>query len=275
MVLIVTALMIEATPIIEHFKLKKDMTIHAYPVYKNSEITLIIGGVGKVKIAMAAVYLLSIFKVTKKDFLLNIGFCGTSSSKYDLGSLLVINKITDMDTGRDSYPDIFFNHELPQEALCCYSKPVQSESFKGETDVFCDMESAGIIEAAKKFTYAHQVVILKVISDYLSPENLNKERLKNFLRQHMPCIEQIIAELKGLNDIYTELCLEEENKLLNTISWNLRFSEAMKQLLSKEVKKAKLKGMEPLKILEYFMEAKVNSKVEGKKIFEEISQRLK
>lgn len=275
MIFIVTALMIEAAPIIEHFKLKKDMTVYAYPVYKNDHISLIVSGVGKVKSAMAAVYLLSIYNVTEKDILLNIGFCGASSTRYDPGSLLLINKITDMDTGKDYYPDIFFSQNLPKEALCCYSKPVSRKNLKGEIDIFCDMESSGIMEVAKKFTYAHQVVILKVISDYLAPENLNKELLQNYLQTHLPCIEQIINELKELNDNSNELSLKEEEKVLDILSNNLRFTESMKQMLFKEVKRAKLKGMKPLKILQLFIETKVNSKMEGKKIFEQISTRLK
>lgn len=53
MIFIVTALMLEAAPIIDYFKLKKDMTIHPYSVYKGSDIALIVSGVGKLKSAMA------------------------------------------------------------------------------------------------------------------------------------------------------------------------------------------------------------------------------
>jgi nucleoside phosphorylase len=100
--------------------------------------------------------------------LINIGFCGSSTTHYKLGSLLLIDKITDMDTNTDYYPDVFIGQDLPREALSCYSRPVLRESFNCETAVFCDMESAGIIEVAKKFTYAHQVAIVKIISDYLT-----------------------------------------------------------------------------------------------------------
>jgi ATP-binding cassette subfamily B protein len=71
-------------------------------------------------------------------------------------------------TNTDYYPDVFIGQDLPREALSCYSRPVLRESFNCETAVFCDMESAGIIEVAKKFTYAHQVAIVKIISDYLT-----------------------------------------------------------------------------------------------------------
>lgn len=275
MIYIVTALQIEASPIIEYFKLKRDMTIDAYQVYKNSEITLIVGGIGKVKSAMAAVYLLTSNRATKKDILLNIGFCGASNNKYPLGSLLLINKISDMDTERDYYPDVFIGKNLPHEALYCCSKPLGKNVLKDIRDFFCDMESSGIMEAAKKFTYAHKVVILKVISDYLTPEHLNKEQLKCYIQNQIPYVEQIINELKNLDDSFSEIQMEEEEKLISIISQNLRFSRSMKQILFNEVKKIKLRGFDPIKILETYRLTGVNSKVEGKRTFEQIIEKLK
>ncbi|HOJ10045.1 MAG TPA: nucleoside phosphorylase [Clostridiales bacterium] len=287
MVFIVTALMIEAAPIIKHFKLKKDMSVHKYQVYKNSAIVLIISGVGKVRSAMASVYLLSNHEITGTDIFLNIGFCGAGSTKYPPGSMLLINKITDIDTGKDYYPDVFINQALPREAICCYSRPLHKEDLKSQTEIFCDMESSGIMEAANKFIYAHQVVILKVISDYLTPENLNKDQLQTLLENHMPYIEQIINELQqlnellqlneGLNDRCSKFTSKEEKEviaIISDISDNLRFSVTMKQILFKEAKKAKQKGIDPLKILKPLTETKVNSKVEGKKIFGQLIEKL-
>jgi len=98
MVFIVTALMIEAAPIIEYFKLKRDMNSHEYAIYRNESIALIISGVGKIKSAMATVYLYCTYKATKNDYILNIGFCGAGNARYELGTMLIINKVTDMDT---------------------------------------------------------------------------------------------------------------------------------------------------------------------------------
>jgi len=298
MILIITALMIEATPLIEYFKLKRDMSIHEFPVYRNAEIALIVSGIGKVKSAVAATYLLSICnaKYCKDDLiesknndnknhtLINIGFCGVSDTRYEIGSLILINKVTDMDTGIDSYPDIFIGKDLPKDAIYCFSKPVSKEYLESfechkTKNIFCDMESSGIMEVAKKFTYAHQVVILKVISDYLNPNNYNKETLKGYLTKQIPKIEQIIDEVKQLNYYFNqnftdEFSMKEEKRILEIVSENLKFSYAMKQILLKEVKKAICKGMDPLKVLESYTQVKVNSKIEGKKIFNEIKAKL-
>lgn len=241
MVFIVTALNIEAAPIIQHFKLKKDMNITFYQIYKNDNIVLIVSGVGKIKSAMAAAYLFSTYKSNEKPILINIGFCGTNSSKYEVGSMLLINKITDIDTGYDYYPDIFIDSSFPREALYCYSRPVESENFKVGKDIFCDMESSGIMEAASKFTYAHKVAIIKIISDYLSPNNLDRELLDSYIRNNIVYIEQIIGEMNSIGSENNEFSIEEEVNFLNIISENIKLTKSMEQIFWKEVKKAKIK----------------------------------
>jgi hypothetical protein len=154
-----------------------------------------------------------------------------------------------------------------------------AESLAKKKNIFCDMESSGIIEVSKKFTYSHQVVILKMISDYLNPENLDKEILRVYLMRQMPKIEEVINELKQIEHFFNEsftdmICLEEEKKALDIIAVNLKFSQAMKQMLFKEIKKAKYKGMEPLRILGLYTQTNVDSKKEGKKILNEITAKL-
>jgi len=276
MVLFVTALMVEASPIIEYFRLKKDMAIHEFPVFRNSDIALIVSGVGKVKSAMASAYLHSVYGSKQEDILVNIGFCGAGSNRHPPGTMLAINKITDMDTGKDYYPDVFFGQDLPKESIRCYSKTVQREDAGENNDFYCDMESSGIMEAAKKFVYSHNVAILKIVSDYLEPQNLDKEKLKGFVREQVPQVEKIISELKQLNESYggSSLSVEERGEA-EAFSERMKFTEAMKQMLLKEMKYAKLRGKEPLSILGPFMDIKVESKVEGKKILEQIKQKVK
>ncbi|QCX33261.1 5'-methylthioadenosine/S-adenosylhomocysteine nucleosidase [Caloramator sp. E03] len=274
MVFIVTALMLEASPLIEYFSLKKDMKINNYQVYKNSDIALVISGVGKIKSAMAAIYLLSTFKSKKEDILINIGFCGTNSLKYALGELIAINKVKDMDTGKDYYPDVYFGKNIPKETLCCSSKPIFKEDYKEDKDMLFDMESVGIMEAGQKFLYTHNTVILKIISDFLTPKDLDKEMLKDYIKNNIPYIVEIIDELKNLNDS-SKISFEEEERAVNLLCESLNFTEAMKKMLFKEVKKSKLKGLEPLNILNDFSCREVKIKKEGKRVFEQIIEKLK
>ncbi|HEX2927499.1 MAG TPA: nucleoside phosphorylase [Ruminiclostridium sp.] len=246
------------------------MSVLPYSVYRGPDIALIVSGVGKVKSAMAAVYLHSACSAGHSDVLINIGFCGAGSRQYEPGSLLAACKITDMDTGRDYYPDIFFGNQLPRIPLFCYSKPVKTDDLQNKTGFFCDMESAGIMEASKKLSYSHNVLVLKIISDYLMPDNLGKKLLKSYIKSNMPVLESITEEMKCLNDSFKGLSLEEEKDSIDTLAASLRFSEAMRLILLKEVKKARINGREPLKTLKSFYGLNSYSKAEGKKIFEQI-----
>ena len=138
------------------------------------------------------------------------------------------------------------------------------------------MESAGIMEASKKFYYAHQVILLKIISDYLNPEKLDKFQLKNFIKKSMPLIEKIIQNAVYLNNSFKGMWLDEnEISLIDTVSQNLRFSKTMEKMLFKNAVQAKVKGIDVCKTIYPLLETKVNSKLEGKRIFEKIQQQLK
>ena len=92
----------------------------------------------------------------------------------------------------------------------------------------------------------------------------------------VPQVERIISELKQLDENFGDLSLSaEEREEVSAFSERMKFSEAMKQALFKGMKYAKLRGKEPLSILEPFMDVKVESKVEGKKILEQIKQKVK
>ena len=274
MIYIITALMLEASPIVDYYKLKRDMSINPYPVFANKDISLIVSGVGKVKAAMAATFLRSTFGSTANDIIINVGFCGASVCKYPLGSLLLINKITDLDTGKDYYPDVYAGDYLPKEAVACCSKLVRHDNSQYEENFF-DMESAGIMEVAYKFFNTHQVAILKIVSDFLTPENLDKQVLRGYINDNIPILDRIINELKQLNNIVNSLNFEQEEKLISIISQNVRLSSAMKGILEGEVRKAKIRGLETLEILENHLDSKANTKLEGKKIFVQIIEDIR
>ena len=52
MIYIVTALAQEAIPLIQHFKLKKDLSHTKFDIYRNDMIKLIVSGTGKLKYVM-------------------------------------------------------------------------------------------------------------------------------------------------------------------------------------------------------------------------------
>ncbi|MEO1923747.1 MAG: hypothetical protein ABGX25_04450 [Nautiliaceae bacterium] len=175
MINIVTALKIEAIPIIEYFNLKSTGEI-----YQNKEINLIITGSGKVKSAINTALLLR-----KKTYpTINIGIAG--SNKHPIGSGFFIHKITDTDTGFEYYPDFF---EEPSEEIFTVSKTQKYFSL-------VDMESSGFFEAAYKFLSVEKIILYKIVSDTPN-QPFNKNTIPKLIEKSFPIIKYIIKNFQN------------------------------------------------------------------------------
>ncbi|WP_242855887.1 hypothetical protein [Ruminiclostridium josui] len=91
----------------------------------------------------------------------------------------------------------------------------------------------------------------------------------------MTILDSIIKEMKHLNEGFIELNLEAEKDLIESLCLDLRFTQAMKVILTKEVKRAGINGLEPLSSLKEFNGIKADSKEEGKKYFEYIIKKIR
>ena len=175
MINIVTALKIEAAPIIEYFNLKATGEI-----YQNNEINLIVTGSGKVKSAINTALLLQ-----KKTYpTINIGIAG--SNKHPVGSGFFIHKITDTDTDFEYYPDFF---EEPSEEIFTISKPQKYFPL-------VDMESSGFFEAAYKFLSVEKIILYKIVSD--TPNKpFNKDIVPKLIKKSFPIIKYLIKRFQN------------------------------------------------------------------------------
>lgn len=156
MIIIVCALEIEAREIIKYYNLKKDNDIKKFQVYKNSDITLIIGGVGVFNSTVATTYILTL---CSPDYLINIGVCG--SSKYHLGDIILANKI--IYKNHSFYPEVIFKHNFREDTICARDE-IATNNKNGNN---VDMESFGVCESGKHFLNSSQIVVIKIVSDNL------------------------------------------------------------------------------------------------------------
>ncbi|ACM93602.1 conserved hypothetical protein [Nautilia profundicola AmH] len=180
---IVTALKIEAEPIIKHFKLKSRDGI-----YQNETINLIITGQGKIKSAINTALLLSkhIYPT------LNIGIAG--SSDYDVNEGFFIHKITDSDTGYNYYPDIINSQ----------TEEIHTVSKIGKYYKLTDMEASGFFEAAYKFLNVNEIILYKIVSDTPS-HKANKNEIPKLIKSHLNTIENLIMQTAEKNDFFNEI----------------------------------------------------------------------
>lgn len=191
---IVTALKIEADPIINYFQLKSRNGI-----YQNENINLIITGQGKIKCAVNTALLLSKHRFAT----LNIGIAG--SSKHEIGRGFFIHKITDTDTGFNYFPD-YFNEN---------SEEIYTVSALGKYYTLTDMESSGFFEACYKFLNVNEIILYKIVSDKPSYQP-NKNEIPELIKSHINTIESLLNKFKQKNSFFEEidrLILEAKTKM--------------------------------------------------------------
>jgi len=273
MIYLVVALKKEAEPFIRHYHLKKDMSISAFSVYQNERMTLLISGVGKIKSAMAATFLLT--QSSKKDILLvNVGICGSFEKKYPTGQLFFLHKITDHDTRRDYYPEVFSFLPIEGKEIRTFSVPVSKKKLPNIPLDLVDMEAAGIMEAAEHFLFSHQVLLLKIVSDFLEGERLSASLPEALIEAQLSTIDRVLSLVM---DSFPKEYPDLEGLLLSCrqCGAGFRFSDTMLRQLENDIRLAYARGKDVSSIFSLYPVPEKLTKEEGKRIFESIRSELK
>ncbi|MCY7008013.1 spore photoproduct lyase, partial [Fusobacterium simiae] len=188
MLYIVTALYIEAKPLISLFNLKKDNTYTKFQVFSNENIKLIISGTGKIKSATALTYLIADKDIKENDYIANIGFIASTNDKSKLGDIVYISKIQNAYSDTIFYPEMIYRHNFLEGSLMTFDKIVEK---KVKNIKYIDMEAYGFFQTASIFFKRDKILVLKIVSDILKEnpedrvlidfkdENLFKESYQN------------------------------------------------------------------------------------------------
>ncbi len=279
MIYMVAALTSEAIPLIRHFKLKKNLSHNKFDVYENEQIKLIISGTGKIKSAIATTYLLLKEPPKKNDKILNFGICGSASEKNKIGQVFVINKIEDAGSEKCYYPEILYTHSFSESSIFTYDHVVTKENMKRGSKLV-DMESVGFFESANTFLLSHNIIILKIVSDYLSNEKFSGSFVQSLVEKNIPKIITVLNQARKKNTINapeTEVLDSKEYKLFEDVSENLQLTTTQRFQVLDLMKGYKIRSGQQadFKILGDFSKSKKsNSKQESKKALESLKQKL-
>lgn len=223
------ALPCEAKPIVDHYRLKKDINVHAFAVYNNDSICLTVTGIGKTAMAAGIAYTQALFPPDSHPIMLNIGIAG--HKRHSVGSVFVIDKITDADTERRFYPPLVYRPPCPSHSLETVSKPQAAYS----NESLCDMEASAFFETATRFSMSELIQCLKIVSDNeASPtQNIQPKMVSELITGHLSIIDKVLFELTALQ----KSIAEEETPEFESILQHYRFSFAeqaqLKKLLSR------------------------------------------
>ena len=193
-----TALAVEARPLIRHFKLRKDDRPGGLPSYRSEDTRLVISGTSKVKSAIATTWILSQRSGLEDAVALNFGFCGCRDRSEPIGTLFLINRIRDVATGRTYYPDILFRHDLMESSVSTHDRPVREERPEGTGRPLVDMEASGFFEAAARFLPPERIICVKLVSDHLEEGRLSARGLEGMVEARTVELAQIVESARRL-----------------------------------------------------------------------------
>lgn len=272
MLYIVTALYIEAKPLISLFNLKKDNTYTKFQVFSNENIKLIISGTGKIKSATALTYLISNKDIKENDYIINIGFIANSNNSSQLGDIVYISKIQNAYSDTTFYPEMIYKHNFLEGSLTTFDKIIEN---KIENIEYIDMEAYGFFQTASIFFKKDKIIVLKIISDIL------KEKVKdrilfdfkddNLFNESYKKIYDFLLKFINIPDNNKNNFNNNEQDLIKKVLENLKLSDTMTYEFFNILKYLKIKYGN-IDILKKYENIEVNSKVQGKKIFEEIKE---
>ncbi|MBS9776373.1 MAG: hypothetical protein KGV57_04725 [Fusobacterium sp.] len=320
MIYIITALYIEAKPLIENFSLKKNNKFNKFQVFSNEKICLIISGVGRINCSVALTYLISNFEIKETDFILNIGFAGALDKNFNLKDTAIINKIINPYNEKTGYLEILYKNNFREASLLTFDKVIEkwetafaslavSRSLrslglrpnppKEEASLSCekeinsvlpmldldnskkilvDMEGFAFYESAKIFFKRDKIIVLKIISDIIGEEKNQEREILDFKNCDFNKIySEIFNFIQNLLNIFPEnnnLFDEEEEKYINKIIGNFRFSETMKLEFLNMMKYYKLCEKNIVSFLKNYEDIEIKNKNEGKRYFEDIKKRI-
>lgn len=206
MLIILTALQCEATPIISQFRLKKSPHINAFQVYQNENICLVITGIGKIATASAIGFIHAWQQSSSLEehthhakasaAWLNVGIAG--HSHLEIGDSFLATKIIECSTQKTFYPPLSF--KLPSVSSDLYTVDLPDDAYLNEGGV--DMEASAFYATASRFSTGELVQSYKVISDNKQTpvRKFSKQEVTGLINNKLSEIEFIAAQLLLLND---------------------------------------------------------------------------
>jgi len=213
MINLVCALHCEAKPLIDYYKMSA-VSGSAFPMFRNTELNLIVSGVGKVNAAAAAAYVFVKTQEQKNNAWLNYGIAGHKTAT--LGDWFNVNKITEKTTNLNWYPTRYQSMGNISSRLQTVDSPQSSY----EESQLYDMEASAFMSTVLKFSSSELIQVMKVVSDNEKEhvDNIDKAWVKKLLLNNIDPLVQVIDFMKlksqafekryGVDDCYVE-CMNQ------------------------------------------------------------------
>ncbi|MCZ6673439.1 MAG: hypothetical protein O7C75_10940 [Verrucomicrobia bacterium] len=273
MKLIITALRQEARPLIEKLGLKQDPASRKIPVYSSDDTLLVITGIGKLYAGIATTHALHLVGNPDDCHLINVGMCGGVGDRIALGEAVAIHKIWDHASGREFFPDMLINHSLQEGSLGTFDEPITTANRPILSCDVVDMEASGVFQAAHLFLAPHQMLFLKVVTDYLDYSTEDYAQMLQYYEQSVDDWMPVLEQDPQLDKPDPVLSVGQET-LLTNISEGMRLTETQTHKLHDAALRFLVRGGEDLEIIEPNLNVQPEHKSLRNQLFDSMIQTL-
>jgi len=180
--------------LVQWFGLKKALDVHPFAVFFGQDLCLAVTGCGKAAMAAGIAYTQALFCAGFNPVMLNVGIAG--HCHQPLGTLFLVDKATDIDSGKSHFPPLAFTPKCPTENLQTSSKP----QLAYQTPCLYDMEATAFFATACRFTSSELAHSLKVVSDNQDQTAVavNAKQASALVAANAGMVEATLGQLSGL-----------------------------------------------------------------------------
>ncbi|MCW7480762.1 phosphorylase [Leptospira kanakyensis] len=241
------AVLSEAKPWLTKLEAKPISHSGKFRIFQKDNHYIIISGTGKLSMALAvSEFAHTLSKPERNQMKVwNLGIAGSGRSEHKLGDFFWINKISDVSSSKDFYPDRILNSNFKKETnLKTFDRPVTKEKQRDrfislnseelENLNLVDMEGSGFFEATSLYFPLENIAVGKLVSDHLEGKFCQAEDVETMMAKTM----------EGLFEEWTKPLPWVNVDSIETVDWplvesfiqNLRLTETMRHDLKKSVR---------------------------------------
>ncbi len=191
----------EARPIIDRYRLKKSRRDHAFDLYLDARMACVVSGIGRLAGAAATAWCAARFDADPALAWVNLGIAG--AAEFEVGSLVQVAQIVDVDSDQRYYPAPTAKPSLPTTACLSLARPGDDYP----PGFVLDMEASGFAASALRFSPAELIGCLKIVSDNPRVQTGRDPRAVSALIERR--IDAIDAEARRLLALADELAGRE------------------------------------------------------------------
>ncbi len=216
MIHLVVALIHEARPLIDRYRLHRLKGDHPFAIYGNVQFTLIISGPGKISSAAATAYLQALSVNAGPVAWLNFGIAGHSD--FAVGQGFLAHRIIDQATGTAYYPPLLFPFPSVSSDLITVDRPENNYAHQSAYD----MEASGYYKIALLSSTIEWVHCYKVVSDNRKHpiEKMTKTTIIEMILARMDEIDDMLSILSAEITTYRQLNVPDGHLEQITRQWH-------------------------------------------------------